>query len=198
MVNFYAILLYGSLWGIIESTLGYLLHLTPFHIGSLIWLPLSTYFMLRVYKVTGKKSSIIYISLLSSLIKMLNMFLPGSIDKVINPAISIMCEGIAFTIIVYIANLDCKKFISILTFNSLWRLLYTFYLLFSPNWIFEKSHLIALDSSIDFFLYANLKTCITTWIALFFENKIKFSMKNIKPYTVFLLLFINIICNLFL
>ena len=154
--------------------------------------------MMRVYRATGKKSSIFYIALMSAIIKLANLFLPGSIDKVINPAISILLEGVSFMIVVGLINFDIKKPLSIITFNSLWRVMYCFYLFLAPKWIFEKSALISIESYIEFILISNIKTCITTWGFLFLENKMKFSIRNIKPAFVYLLLFINVACTMVL
>lgn len=197
MTNFLSILLYGSIWGIVESTLGYILHLTPFHIGSLIWIPLATFFMMRVYKATGKKSSIFYIALLSATIKLLNLFLPGSIDKVINPAISILLEGISFMVVVILMEgKNIKNPLCILTFNSLWRVLYLTYIICSPTFIFEKSALVSIDSYINFILVSNLKTCVTTWLFLIAEDKINYSINKIKPAYICALLAVNVVCSL--
>ncbi|MPN09750.1 hypothetical protein SDC9_157042 [bioreactor metagenome] len=132
------IVVWGAIWGIFEATAGYLLHLVSFGYSWLIWYPIACFFMANVYRKTGKLSSVFFIGLLCAAIKMLNLFLPGRIDKVINPAISIVFEAFAMVTVVFAANriLDGKhksplvKALMALSMNTGWRLLFALYLLF--------------------------------------------------------------------
>lgn len=99
-----AILIWGGLWGIFESTVGYLLHLLPISIGWIVWYPVACFFMMNVYRKTQRASAIVMVGTLSACIKLINLFLPGRIDRVINPAISILFEAIAMAAAVYIVN----------------------------------------------------------------------------------------------
>jgi len=81
------IIVWGSLWGIFEATVGYLLHLVPFNYGYLVWYPVACFFMANIYRKTSRVSSLFYIGLLSAAIKLINLLFPVRIDKVINPAV---------------------------------------------------------------------------------------------------------------
>lgn len=100
--NVESILFWGSLWGLEEATLGHLLHLLPINIGWLFWFPLAYFFMHSVYKATNKVSAIFYTSLLTAAIKLVDLFLPIRIDKVINPSVAIIFEGMAVLAVYYI------------------------------------------------------------------------------------------------
>jgi hypothetical protein len=79
----FTIFTWGGLWGIFEATVGYLLHLLPFSIGWLIWYPVACFFMFQVYRKTQRTEAIVLVGLLSASIKLLNLFLPGRIDRVL-------------------------------------------------------------------------------------------------------------------
>ena len=166
---FLNIIVWGAMWGIFEATVGYLLHGLSFGYSWLIWYPAVCFFMANVYRKTKKVSSILFIGLLCASIKMLNLFLPGRIDKVINPAISIAFEALVAAAVVFAAkclfkekrkNLFTKALIA-LTMNTGWRILYILYLLFLvPNWIRDISVISSAEKFIPFFITQNLITTI--------------------------------------
>ena len=92
------IVFWGAIWGIVEATLGYILHnisFTLFNISGLIMFPIAFYFMSKVYKECNKISSIFYVSIIAALIKLTNLIIPGiMVIKVVKPAISILAEGL--------------------------------------------------------------------------------------------------------
>ena len=163
----YNIIIWGAIWGIFEATVGYLLHLVSFGYSWLIWYPVACFFMTNVYRKTGKLSSVFFVGLLCAAIKMLNLFLPGRIDKVINPAISILFEALAMAAVVFAANhlLNGKekspfiKALMALSMNTGWRLLYILYLFcLVPDWIRDVSVISTMSKFIPFFITQNLIT----------------------------------------
>jgi len=64
----FTIIFYGSIWGILEATLGYVLHLVPTFISGLIMFPIATFILVRAYQVLGSKKSILYIGLIAAAI----------------------------------------------------------------------------------------------------------------------------------
>ena len=174
------ILLWGSLWGLFEAIFGYLLHLLPFSIGWLIWVPVACFFMSNVYRKTGRISSILLIGLLCSCIKLTNLFLPGRVDRVLNPAVSILLEATALAITVYVAERFAErhegtpsplgKATLAVGMNTGWRLLYALYLLILvPNWMREISVISSMEKFIPFFITQNLMT--STLLFLGYSNK---------------------------
>lgn len=203
--NLLAILFFGSLWGIIEATLGYVLHLLPIKIGSFIWLPLAFFFMRQVYKNTGKISSIIYISIMAASIKMLNLFLPVRVDKVINPAISIILEGLSCASITYIIklknsvnekrNLILEDISVAIVFNTVWRSMYMIYLICASAWIYNASALTSQSASFKFIVIDNLLTSIIISSYMLVGEKYKMPKVNpkiLKPAIVLPMIVINI------
>lgn len=195
---------YGSLWGIVEATLGYLVHLTNIS-STFVLLPIAFLFMRQVYKSTGKISSIILISIISATIKLLDIFTGIRLDKVINPAISILLEGCAFAGLVFgVKKLEEKKNINIVQkyslifiMNTLWRVVYCLYLMCAPNFIYRFSILTSTPKVIDFMITKNLGTSIIIVLLFLLDDKIKLPIiKKINPAVAFLslILYITFIC----
>lgn len=166
---FFYILFWGCLWGIFESTAGYLLHLLPFSVGWLVWYPVACFFMFNVYQRTQKISTVLAVAVLAASMKMVNLFLPGSIDRVINPAISIIFEALSMMgilwVIKYYLGENLKKpwtkALALFSMNTGWRILYILYLLFVvPGWIRDVSVISSADKSFMFFAVHNLFSTI--------------------------------------
>lgn len=92
--NITTIIFWGATWGLVEATLGYVLHSVLLSVGWFFWFPLAFFFMNRVFKRTGSLVSILYTSSIAAGIKLVNFLLPTRIDRVINPAVSILLEGL--------------------------------------------------------------------------------------------------------
>lgn len=161
------VIMWGTVWGIFESTVGYLLHLQPINISWLIWYPAACFFMGNVYRKTGRISSVLMVGFLCAAIKILNLFLPGRIDKVLNPAISIVFEALTMAAVLFAVHKlseqkqrnPLMKACAALAMNTGWRLLYCLYLLFLvPGWIREGSVISSMDKFIPFLVTQNLIT----------------------------------------
>lgn len=172
------IVLWSALWGIFEATVGYIIHSVSFKLSWLVWYPVACFFMSNVYRRTGKVYSIFFIGIFSASIKMLNLFLPGRIDRVINPSVSIVFEAISMAVIVYAVNkLFAKrgkniavKALTAFTMNTSWRLLYILYCLFiMPTWMREVSIVSTSEKLIPFFITQNLYTSILIFIGYQFK-----------------------------
>jgi len=97
--NIYKALIIGSLWGIIEATLGYVTHMIGLSIGWLIWYPIAFIFIYKSYSLTNSYPSVMITAFVASSLKLLNLFFPGRIDYVINPAVAIIFEAVSFIIV---------------------------------------------------------------------------------------------------
>lgn len=98
---FLDVLLFGSVWGILEATLGTLLHL-PFvdkagmyAASSTIMVPIAYYLMANCYKKTGKFYALPMMGVIAALIKLTVAFVIGFRPSVYNPAIYIIVESLA-------------------------------------------------------------------------------------------------------
>jgi hypothetical protein len=179
--SFLIIVAFGSAWGIFEAVIGYFLHILAFNFGWLIWYPVSCFFMACVYRKTHKVSSVLLVGVLCSSIKLLNLFLPGRVDKVINPAMSIVFEAMAMAITIYVLkqyyHKDQKtsliKALASIGMNTAWRLLFILYLIILvPNWMRELSVISSADKFIPFFVIQNLITSIVLFFGYLFQNVI--------------------------
>ena len=183
------IVMLGTIWGIFEATVGYLLHLASFGYSWIIWYPVACFFMANVYRKTGRFSSIFYIGFICAAIKMLNLFLPGRIDRVVNPAISIVFEALAMTAVVFMARrlLGEKrknpviKAVMAFSMNTGWRLLYSLYLLFLvPDWIKDVSVVSSASKFISFFITQNLITTALIFIGYQFASYFFRPIENLE------------------
>ncbi len=178
-----AIIFYGSIWGILEATLGYVLHFVPVLISGSILFPLASLLMVRLYKQTNSTSSVFYASVLAALLKSINFLLPNlSIWKVINPMIAILIEGtvlvLAFS---FMKQKNTVLSVSMLVLTPiLWRTLYigvfglelAFFDMFSP--------LIASTSEILTFVIQNGLIGGILVLGLYLLNQVSFSKLDFK------------------
>jgi hypothetical protein len=123
-------LFWGSLWGIVEATLGYGAHVfirIPGAVGFILF-PIGFYFMMRAFKSSGKMWAIISTAAVASTIKLLDLFLPGlNPIYTINPAVSILMEALVVWVGVKLLNRSKRElqqlgFGGILAVCGGWRL----------------------------------------------------------------------------
>ena len=95
------VLLFGSIWGIIEATLGTLLHLPMvdkvgmYACSSTIIVPIAYYLMANCYKRTGAFYSLPIMGIIAASIKLTVGFVVGFRPSVFNPALYIIAESLA-------------------------------------------------------------------------------------------------------
>lgn len=212
------VLLWGSLWGIFESTVGYLLHLLPVSLGWLVWYPVACFFMAMTYKKARRAGAIVYVALLSACIKLIDLLLPVRIDMVINPSVSIVFESLTmFCMVKLLSRLSEEKrkkpsvkALAVFSMNTGWRILYILYiLLLVPEWMREISVICSAQQLIKFLATHNLATSAVIFLAYHFSgfnylnNKLVFRLpgfkdKTVKALTVPCLLGLNILLRLLL
>ncbi len=151
---------YGALWGIFECTVGALIHQLDLSIGFLIWTPAALFFLNRVHQKTGSLRAVLFTSVFTALIKLSNLMLPIRLDRVINPAMSILLEGLAY---MGVCALWEKRFHAArwtaaraLAFSTLWRVAYMAYLIFLPDVYRSVSVISSPDKLVSFLVYENL------------------------------------------
>lgn len=94
------VLFWGAVWGIMEATLGTLLHLPLFDkagmyaCSSTIIIPLAYILMANCYKKTESFYAVYLMGLIASAIKLTVAFFVGFIPSVYNPAIYIVVEAL--------------------------------------------------------------------------------------------------------
>jgi len=90
------IIFWGALWGILEASLGWFLHLIHFKGEVLVLYPFGLMCMMTAAKQTGQFSAVIKVAAVASLVKLVNLFMLPAVPvyHVTNPAIAIFLEGL--------------------------------------------------------------------------------------------------------
>ena len=115
---------YCGLWGLIEASLGYLIHLGVPSIAGLVLFPIGAYLMVAASKQSDKNSEVLKVAALASFIKLLDLFFVNNWLVVINPAVMILFEG-AFVMLLFKET----EFKNAIFASYGWRLLFVSYLL---------------------------------------------------------------------
>jgi hypothetical protein len=128
------IVYWGSLWGIAEATLGYVLHLAAIQLPGVpgfVMFPVAFYFMRKAYLATGKADAVFRVALVAALVKCCDFLIQGNIPiRIFNPALSILLEGLAVALVFAYAERRrfAVGFASIFSMGFLWRTVFLVYL----------------------------------------------------------------------
>lgn len=131
LVILFSVLLFGGLWGLVEASLGTLLHMIPHGARLIFWssttvlLPIAYFLMGACYKKTGVARSIIYMGLLASGIKLISALIFRS---KLEPALYMLVEAACMSLA--LLAIRPKKVISF-TGLGVFILASTSYLLFT-------------------------------------------------------------------
>jgi hypothetical protein len=121
------ILFFGAIWGILEATVGYVLHFVPTFLAGSIMFPIASVLLLRAYNKTGSKASLLWIGVVAASIKSVNLLMPAmSIWKTINPMISIVFEALmVFAVVKLLSGKQvASKLIALPIASISWRILF--------------------------------------------------------------------------
>ncbi|MCD6322334.1 MAG: hypothetical protein J7L77_04850 [Clostridiales bacterium] len=125
------IIFFGAIWGITEATIGYLLHFLPPTIAGLVMFPIAAFILVKAYKATGSRASMIYVGIIAAGIKAVNFLIPGMLPfKIINPMVSIVMESLLVVVAYPLfskANWNLKL-VGAVTASIGWRLGYVLYM----------------------------------------------------------------------
>ncbi len=104
------ILFYGATWGLVEATLGYLMHLFLVPFTGFVMFPIGVYFMRRGAMATDDKRAPVYISMIAASIKLVDLLLPNTVViKAVNPAIAILLQGVVVSIFLIVKESDLLR-----------------------------------------------------------------------------------------
>ncbi|BBE30000.1 hypothetical protein OSSY52_01410 [Tepiditoga spiralis] len=170
MKKFFYVLFFGALWGLTEATLGYGLHFISVFIPGIagfVMFAFAFLFMNMAYKKTKNLFTVIEVSMVAASIKLLDLALPIHPIKAINPAISILFEGLAVFTFLYLFK-NKKSFTSIFTMSMSWRVAFVLLSfieipLNAPNFVISKNlieimNFLIIDSLINsIIIYAFMK-----------------------------------------
>jgi len=132
--NLLSILFWGAVWGICEASIGYVLHLAATAVPGLsgaLMFPIGFFCMYQARKATGKAAAPVYIAGIAAAIKLVDFLLPGFVAiRVINPALSILMEGLAVAAVYALLRAPGKvaDLARVLAMSVLWRVMFAGYL----------------------------------------------------------------------
>jgi hypothetical protein len=180
-----SVIFFGSIWGIMEATLGYALHFLPVLISGSIMFPIAATIMVMTFHQTKSRNAMIYVALIAASIKAVNFFMPGLLPiKTYNPMISIMLQSLVVYAVLPMVE---KKSLMIqalgLGLVSLsWRALFIINIAINHALTgFFFSQLSSSTTIISFIIISGLiETVILIGFALihqFSKSKIQFSIK---------------------
>lgn len=153
--NMSTVIFWGALWGLAEATLGHLLHIWALPVGWLIWFPLAFGLMGAVYRRTKQPLLVFLTAMVASAVKLIDFLMPVRLDYVINPAVSIVLEGLAVSVAYQLGLLhgaNRSVFWQIAAVSFLWRVLYCGYLFLMPEMFLRVSPLRGIQPAAEFFL----------------------------------------------
>lgn len=180
-------LFWGSIWGIVEASLGLILHAIKVIPTGAILFPLGYYFMQKSYKETGHLVSIFYTSVIAASIKLINLFSPiiPSI-RVLNPAACILLEGLGVVLVFkYLIKISHGfKLAYGLAMSIFWRIGYYLmcFAIFIPLKMMDPQSIINLDHFIRFFL---INSTVNSLLIYAYEINLSYNKEsNIRYNTV--------------
>jgi hypothetical protein len=99
---FSIVLLYGSIWGILEATVGYVLHWLPALISGSVMFPIALLILRHGYLQTNSRKAVFLMGVVAATIKGVNLFMPNlTIWKAINPMVAILIEAALASVVVH-------------------------------------------------------------------------------------------------
>lgn len=141
----------GLLWGITEATVGTLLHLIPYPLGTYLWFPIAYGYLLWAATQTQTPSAVLLAAAVAAAVKLTGLFTATRIDYVLNPALSILLEALAMWVILRLAERrPVTGWIRVMLVNSLWRAGYLACQLVLPLWIKQLSPLSGWSAALRF------------------------------------------------
>lgn len=116
----WAVLFWGSVWGIVEATMGWLLHALQLHHGtSTILYAFGLCCMFAAATRSGKGAqAVLLTSVVAAAIKLVDFVLPGAVGNVLHPAFYILLEGTMTAVVSQLFSIQPRK-----TSRPAWSLL---------------------------------------------------------------------------
>lgn len=183
--NWQQVLFYGSIWGILEATIGYVLHLMPALISGSIMFPVASLIMAIAYKQTKDRSVVMNMAALACAIKLVNLFVPGAMAiKVINPSIAIVIEGFAVALVMpYIFSKKKLQLpITALGASIGWKAVFVL-IMFGESYItgIVPTYLQSFDALFQFVIVTGGLSAILTFAFLWIVKRMEVFSGKVQP-----------------
>lgn len=173
---------YGGLWGLIEATLGYLIHLGVPSVAGLLLFPIGAYLMVTAFKQSGKNSDLIKVASLASFIKLMDLFFVSNWLFVINPAVMILLEG---TLVMLFLKETAFKNALFASYG--WRLLFIIYLLILSILGYEIRLFKSTIETIKFVCLDGLINAVMITLIFKYSPLLKFEITVFKAWSMAIL-----------
>ena len=201
--NISIIVFYGALWGALEASLGYIIHLVPVLIAGSIMFPLAGMILYKVYQKTDSAFALVYVGLVAASIKVINLFMPNiHIYKALNPMIAIMLEAVVVAVVIkpLLSSAKTKQVTLIASISFGWRIL--FWMWMGSQYIttgFISPYVSDGAFVLNFILIEGIIGAIILYGLNEIENKISHSIQfDKKPIIAATMLVISIVTTILL
>ncbi len=122
------ILFFGAIWGIVEATVGYLLHtIFPVFLSGTLMFPFVAYIVMKAYRTLGSRKSLVWVGIVAALIKAVDFFMPQvTYFKTLNPMIFIVVEALMVALVIGVFEKDnlVAKLVAFPIASLSWRALF--------------------------------------------------------------------------
>lgn len=172
------IIFYGALWGFLEATLGYALHWIPTLIAGTIMFPIASVILLRAYNKTNSKKALLYIGLVATTIKSVDLLLPSyTVFNTINPMVSIVLESLLVFVVVFLFTSEkvTNKIAAAQIASIGWRVGYITYM--AAQWAFTGFVAYMISSFVEvleFVVIMGVLSGLMTTGLIYLDQSLKF------------------------
>lgn len=186
------IVFYGAIWGVIEASLGYLLHFLPPTIAGIIMFPIAAFILMKAYRAMGKRSALIYVGIIAAGIKAVDFLIPGMMAfKTINPMISIVMESlmVAAAYPLLSGNKTYKQILGSIFSSMGWRTGYVLYMAIQFLITgFVSSYITSASAVVNFILLNGLFSGLLVYAMIYIDLKTVYRSIKFRPVYAFIAL----------
>ena len=186
------IVFFGAIWGIVEASVGYVLHFLPTFIAGTILFPFASVILYKTYQKTNSSLAVLGVGVIAALIKAVNFLLPvTNMFKVINPMISILLEALVVMVVIrsFVKSNWVIKTAVIAIASVTWRALFLGYMgIQALTTGFVATQIGSLDAILSFSVVSGLFAAVLSVALLLISDlPVKFMkpMKSISPILSF-------------
>jgi|LGOV01.1.fsa_nt_gb hypothetical protein len=198
---FTQIIFYGSIWGLIEATLGHVLHFIPVTIAGSIMFPIAGLILYKAYKKTNSKAALFYIGFVAAAIKSIDFLLPQlSIFKTINPMLSIILESLVVVLVVTMitSKKPVNKYLALPIASISWRTLFIGWM--ALQFVLTGNlapYIKSFSLGFEFVVISGLISGALASALLFIDSKVTFTFRRLdySPYLATVLLVVALIAT---
>lgn len=186
------IVFFGAIWGIVEASVGYVLHFLPTFIAGTILFPFASVILYKTYQKTNSSVAVLGVGVIAALIKAVNFLLPvTNMFKIINPMISILLEALVVMVVIrsFVKSNWVIKTAVIAIASVTWRALFLGYMgIQALTTGFVATQIGSLDAILSFSIVSGLFAAVLSVALLLISDlPVKFMkpMKSISPILSF-------------